>query len=110
MVSWIVIIVLIIVAIFAVKLNNLRHRFFIILLVLLTLFLYTTMSVVTNQNDLDFKSSKGIFVSIKVYTMWLVNGFDNLKELTGKAIEQDWISNNRSFIGENSKFKISDKK
>ena len=54
MISWIVITILVIVGIFAIRLNHLKHRFFIILLIMLALFLYTSMSVVTVSNAFIF--------------------------------------------------------
>jgi hypothetical protein len=98
MISWIVIIVLVIVGVMAIKLNHLKHRFFIILLVLLALFLYTSMSMVSNENTLDLKSSEGVFSAVKVYLGWLAHGFDNLRSLTGKAIGMDWTSTNGTFF------------
>lgn len=96
MVSWIVIIILIIAGIFAIKMNHLRHRIFIILLVLLALFLYTTINFVTQQNNLDFKTVDGVFNSIKIYTTWLANGFQNIKSLVGRATQLDWKSTNKT--------------
>jgi len=96
--SWIIITILIVIGITTIKLNHLKHRFFIILLVLLALFLYTSLNLVTDQNDLDLKSSGGIFSASKVYFGWLANGFQNLKSLTGKAINLDWNSANGTFI------------
>lgn len=100
MISWIVIVVLIVVGIFAIKLNHLKHRFFIIMLVLLALFLYSTMNLVTTENDIDVTSIDGALSSVKVYAGWLANGFSNVKELTGRAIDQDWSSSNASFFEE----------
>jgi len=101
MLSWIVIVILIVVGIMAIKFNHLRHRFFIVLLVLLALFLYSSMALVSDENSLNLNSSDGIFSAIKVYTGWLANGFDNLKALAGKAIKMDWSSTNSSFIKKN---------
>lgn len=102
MISWIVILILVIVGIFAIKLNHLRHRFLIIVLIVIALFLYTTMSLVSTENNLDFKSTEGVFHSIKIYTGWLANGFNNLKELTGKAINLDWSKSDASFFDKNN--------
>lgn len=100
MISWIVVVVLIVVGIFAIKLNHLKHRFFIILLVLLALFLYSSMNLVTNENDVDLTSVDGIFSAVKVYTGWLANGVSNVKDLTGRAIDQDWTNSNATFFEE----------
>lgn len=102
MISWIVVLILIVTGIFAIKLNHLRHRFLIIVLLVIALFLYTTMNLVSTENNLDFKTTEGVFHSIKVYIGWLANGFDNLKELTGQAINLDWSKSNASFFDKNN--------
>ncbi|MEK6914683.1 MAG: hypothetical protein AABW83_03465 [Nanoarchaeota archaeon] len=97
MISWIVILILIIIGIFAIRLNHLKHRFLIILLILLALFLYSSINLVTIENNLNLETSDGIFSAIKVYFGWLTNGFNNLKEISGKAISLDWKNSNASF-------------
>src|SRR3989344_221117 len=98
MISWIVIAIPVMVGIIAIKLNHLRHRFFIIILILLALFLYTSAALVTEKNNLDLKSTEGIFNAFKVYSGWLANGFENLKEVTGKIIKMDWTSTDGKFF------------
>jgi hypothetical protein len=98
MISWLVIGILIIVAILAIKIDHIKHRFFIIMLVLLALFLYTSMAMVSKDNSIDLSTSEGFFSATKVYFGWLANGFDNLKALTGKAIKMDWTSSNKTFF------------
>ena len=100
MISWIVIIILVLVGIFAIKMNHLRHRIFIILLVLLALFLYSSMALVTTHNELKFDSAEGIFSSLKVYGGWLVNGFQNFKALAGNVVNMDWSSTNGTLFEE----------
>jgi CHASE2 domain-containing sensor protein len=98
MISWIVIVVLVIAGIIAIKMNHLRHRVFIILLVIFALFLYSTIVIVDRQEELDFSTSEGILDSGKVYLGWLANGFNNIKFLAGKAIKMDWSSTNSTFL------------
>lgn len=98
MLSWIVIVILLVVGIFAIKMNHLRHRIFIIFLVVLALFLYSSMNIVANRNDLDFGTSEGVFDAMKIYSGWLANGFKNIKSITGHAIGQDWSSTNGTFF------------
>lgn len=100
MIHWIVIVVLVIAGIIAIKISHLRHRVFIILLILLALFLYSSMALVVDDNEIDLNNSKGIMKGLKIYTGWLANGFRNLKALTGRAIDMDWTSINGSFFGE----------
>lgn len=84
--------------IFAIRINHLKHRFFIILLVLLALFLFTSINAVTNKNNLDLKSAGGIFNASKLYLGWLANGFQNIKSLTGNVLNLDWKSSNSTFF------------
>lgn len=97
-ISWAVIVILVIVGIFAIKLNHLRHRIFILLLILLALFLYVSVNYISVEHDLNLKSSEGVFSAIRIYSGWLANGFQNLKDLTGKIIKMDWTSTEGSFF------------
>lgn len=110
MISWVVIVILLILGIFAIKLNHLRHRFFIIFLIILALFLYTTMSLVNTQNNLDFTTAKGLSDAGKIYTGWLANGFSNLRAITGSAVSMDWGSTNGTFFSNKSLKSKGDKK
>ena len=98
MISWIVITILVLVGIFAIKMNHLRHRFFIIMLILLALFLYASMTFVTTKNEVSFNSVDETFSAFKVYSGWLANGFKNVKSVTGNVIKMDWTSTNATFI------------
>jgi len=105
MINWIVIIVLIVIGIIAIKMNHLRHKIFIVILIFFALFLYVSISVVTVENDLELNSAGGIFYASKVYSGWLANGFDNLKAITGNAIKMDWKSTDAEFINKTKKDK-----
>lgn len=98
LIHWIVIAILVVVGFISIKLSHLKHRFFIILLILLALFLYSSMALVTSDNNVELSTSEGIFSAFKVYTGWLANGFGNLKTLTGKAFALDWSSTNGTFF------------
>jgi len=101
MISWMVIGILVIAALIALKMNHLRHRIWILALVFLALFLYTSAAIVYNENELTFDSMEGIFSSIKIYIGWLGNGFQNLKTLSGNAINLDWTDSNETFVNQN---------
>ena len=73
------------------------------MLVLIALFLYSTIALVTEEEKLDLTSSEGLFDASKVYIGWLANGFDNIKEITGKAIKMDWTSTDGKFLNNNLK-------
>ncbi len=98
MVSWIIVAILAILGFLVIKVINLRHKFFIIMLIVLGLFLYTTLSIVAEKENLDLTTTKGFFNSMKVYTGWLANGFENLKTLSGRVVQLDWKSTNKTFF------------
>ena len=98
MMSWIVIVILVVVGIIAIKMNHLKHRVFIVLLILLALFLYSSMALVVENHSLDLKSTDGVFNAVKVYLGWLANGFQNLKTITGNVINMDWTSSDGKFF------------
>ena len=100
MIHWIVIVILVVFGILAIKMNHFRHRTFIIILIFLALFLYTTMYFVHMQNNLDLNSVEGIYQAGRVYMGWLAHSFQNVKSITGSAIEMDWTSVNGSFFND----------
>jgi len=98
MISWIIIGIIVVLAILVLKMNHFKHRTWVIIIILLALFLYISITVVNNKNDLKFNSTEGVFSSIKVYFGWLANGFQNLKVITGNALRLDWTSTNKTFF------------
>ncbi len=99
MISWIVIAILVGAALIALKMNRMRHKVWIILLIFAALFLYTSVALVYKENSLEFNTVKGILSSAKVYVGWLGNSFQNLKTVVGNAIKMDWTSSkNISFF------------
>jgi len=98
MISWIIVVVLLVIGIFAIRMNHFRHKIFIVGLLLFALFLYGSLVVVSSLNDFDLKTSEGIMDAGKLYFGWLGNGFKNLKTITGNAIGMDWTSTNGSFF------------
>jgi|TARA_B100001971_G_C18042034_1_gene458155 CHASE2 domain-containing sensor protein len=98
LINWLVIGILVVIGVIAIKVNHLKHKFFIVLLILTALFLYSTIALVSEEEKLDLKTSEGLFEASKVYTGWLANGFNNIKELTGKAIKMDWTSTDGEFF------------
>ena len=102
MISWVVIAVLIVLAFIILKTNHFKHRTWVILLVLLALFLYISISLVNTKHDLNVSSTEGFFNSVKVYSGWLANGFQNLKTITGNAIKMDWASADKTFFNKTS--------
>jgi hypothetical protein len=110
MVSWVIIIILVIAGIISIKMNHLRHRVFIIILIMIALFFYITMTFVTNKNEVDLTTYDGFVKGMKIYGGWLANGFSNIKALTGNAVKMDWKSTDGSFFSNSSKSKTDNSK
>jgi len=98
MVSWLIIAIFIIVALFALKMNRLRHKIWILLLIFIGLFLYISVAMVYDEHGLDFKTTEGIFTAFKVYLGWLGNGFENMKIILGNVIKLNWTATNDTFL------------
>ncbi len=98
MISWVIFAILVFIGIVVIKMNHMKHRYFIVLLVLLALFLYGTFSVVNSVNKLDFSTTKGVYGGMKVYFGWLAHGFRNLRALTGNAVNMNWTTTNGTFF------------
>jgi|APSaa5957512576_1039674.scaffolds.fasta_scaffold87412_2 hypothetical protein len=96
MINVLIIVVLVIVAVALIKMNHLKHKVTIMLVLLFALFLYSSFTVINKTNELDLTSVDGLAGAFKVYLAWLGNGFGNLKVLTGNAMKMDWISSNES--------------
>tara|TARA_Y100000310_G_scaffold288212_1_gene313655 strand:+ start:2868 stop:3194 length:327 start_codon:yes stop_codon:yes gene_type:complete len=98
MINVLIIGVLLVLGIIAIKMNHMRHRVFIILLVLLAFFIYGTVTVVNSTNEMDLTSSEGFLDAAKLYFGWLANGVKNMRTITGNVIKMDWTSTNGTFI------------
>ncbi|MEK6871938.1 MAG: hypothetical protein AABX16_03480, partial [Nanoarchaeota archaeon] len=72
------------------------HRFFILILILCALFLYSSFIIISQKNVIDLSTSKGVFAAMGVYGKWLVHSYENVKVLTGKAIEMDWFQDKKT--------------
>jgi len=92
MLSWVIIVVLGLMAAALLKATHIKHRVTLILVILFALFLTMTISVVAKTNDLDVSSTDGFVDATKIYLAWLGNGFKNLRSLAGNAIKMDWTS------------------
>jgi len=92
MMSWIVVAILVGAAVIALKMNKLKHKIWIIMLIFLALFLYTSVAIVYKENSLEINSVEGLLKSAKVYVGWLGNSLQNLKTIIGNAVKMDWAS------------------
>lgn len=94
--NWIIIAALIIFAFALLRIRHIKHKVFLIALIMILLFFYTTSSQVLSQHDINWKSVSGAEKAIKIYFTWLVGAFDNLKVLTANAVKMDWTAKNRT--------------
>lgn len=70
-----------------------KHQFTAVLIILLLLFLYITISDIVRANQIDLKSFDGLVNATKLYFIWLGNAFSNLKVIVGNVIHMDWKTN-----------------
>jgi ACR3 family arsenite efflux pump ArsB len=93
MISWIVIGMLIIILLVFAKIKHIRHKTFLIAVVLILLFFYiSAVSVIGNKN-LNLTSFSGITEAGKLYFTWLVHIGGNTQHLVANAIKMDWVGN-----------------
>jgi hypothetical protein len=94
--SWLILFILIGLTGFFLLVGNLRHKFFIIILLVLILFVYVSGSLVLDDENIDWKSVKGLYKGVRTYLAWLGSFFSNIQELTGKAADMNWQLDNEN--------------
>ena len=87
---WIVLIILIAVVVFVFNMKGLKHKVFILFLVISALILYSGLMYISYKNDFDLFTFHGVFESLNFFGGWLGDGFENIKSLTANAIDIDW--------------------
>jgi len=98
MLGWVIVIVLVIIAFFILKANHFKHRLWIIVLISIAIFLILSVTLVYSKYNLNFSSVNDSISSAKIYFGWLVNGFHNLRALTGNAVKMDWTSSDSTLV------------
>jgi len=91
--NWIIIIILIILAFFFLRMKHLRHKIYMVVLIVVILFVYITAGNILAKHNISLKTTEGIIQGIKVYYAWLGGVFDNFKTIAGNAIKMDWKLN-----------------
>ncbi len=97
MIGWLIILILGVIAAIFLKASHIKHRVTLLVLILFALFLVGTIGLIAKSNELDIDDTEGFFNAAKVYTGWLINGFDNMKTIVGNAIKMDWASTKGGF-------------
>jgi hypothetical protein len=100
MIGWLIIFALVIAGVFALKMNHMRHRVWILLIIVFGLFLSISITMVYKQNQIKLNSAEDFFKAGGIYLGWLGHSFDNLKSLTGNAVNMDWTATNGTFLKE----------
>ena len=72
------------------KFKEFRHKFGLIVVIVLVLFLVASFGQLYVSNDLNLTSFDGIVKAGKVYFGWLGNAADNLFKVSTYAVKQDW--------------------
>lgn len=94
--NWLIVIIFVVLILIFVKMRYLKHKIFVILMIILLLTIYLTASNVLSGYDINWKSVTGVEKAVKVYFVWLGGVFDNLKVMTGNAIKMDWGMKNKT--------------
>lgn len=94
--NWMIIAVLIILAFAFLRLRHIKHKVFLITVIIILLFFYATASQVLSKQNIDWKSTSGLEKGAKVYFAWLGGFAGNLKVLTANAVKMDWAQKNRT--------------
>jgi hypothetical protein len=112
-ISWIILIVAVL-AIFIVSkfihFRHIKHRITAIIIILLALFLYTSIAGVVNSHNIDLKTPSGVISAGRVYFLWLGQAFVNIKTITGDAIKMNWMPKNASISSISSEISKSNSK
>ena len=88
------VIVLLIISIWVIiELRRFRHKIFAIFLIISILFLYISVVVVFNGQEIDLKSISGIISAAKLYFSWLGSLGGNVKTIAANVIHLDWSYN-----------------
>lgn len=91
--NWVLIIVVVALALIFFKFKEFRHRFGLIIGVVLLIFLIVTMGTLYATQKLDLSNTAGIVQAGKLYFNWLGTAGKNLIKVGGYVIKQDWSFN-----------------
>lgn len=81
---------IVIVLFFIIRFRHMRHRFYVIFIVLMLAFFYFSGVNIIKQNNTDLTSFNGLVTAGKVYIQWLGKVVDNVKTLSGNVVRADW--------------------
>lgn len=93
---WIVIAALVILGFVFIKMRHIKHKFYLIVLIFVILFVYISASKVLSDQNLDLKSSSDAGKAVKLYFSWLGSVASNFKNIASNAIKMNWKLNETS--------------
>ena len=90
------IILLIIIVWIFVEAKRAKHKFIAVILIILIIFSYLSISYVFKNKVVDYKTVSGLMSAGKIYFSWLGYAFGNVKMATSNAIKMNWQGNSTS--------------
>jgi hypothetical protein len=98
---WLWVVIGIIGACFIYMITTYKHkhrkpRIAMILLLIVVLFLVSTIYFVSKANHIDMTTASGFTKGMGVYGMWLLQSANNMRSLSGYAVAMDWKGTNSS--------------
>jgi len=88
--NWWLIVLVVLVLLVLLKFKEFRHRFGLIAIIVLVLFMVASFGQLYASHNLDLTSFDGIVNAGKVYFGWLGNAGSNVLKLSTYAVKQDW--------------------
>ncbi|MEI6731917.1 MAG: hypothetical protein WCK90_04525 [archaeon] len=89
----IIVIAVVVVIIFVImKFKELRHKAGFLVVLFLLLFLGLTFANIYFKSNVDIKTFDGVMTAGKLYFSWLGQVANNIGDVTGYVINQDWGS------------------
>ena len=73
--------------------HRFRHKLYGLFIITFIIFLYVGFVIVSQTNQLDFSTAKGLLSASKIYLSWMVSVFKNLGAITSNAIHLNWAGN-----------------
>jgi len=87
---WLIIVVVVIFLLIAFKFKEVRHKFGLVAISIIIIFLLLSVTSIYKTNKDDLKTFDGVSKVLKLYFSWLGNLFKNTGKVTTFAIHQDW--------------------
>lgn len=87
---WVWVIAIMIVLLVAFKFKEIRHKFGLIIIALILIFLIFSFTQIYKTNKPDLKTADGVMKVGKLYFSWLGSLIKNTGKITTYAVNQNW--------------------